>query len=183
MNLTTYYWGQDKLVGNKIDCGPWGATGCYGDSWFNCANQLYPAQIENFSACFTQALFNAKPPIGVPMSMANIVNLTKQCATPTIGVDYDTVTTCATGPQGFAFDKIAMTQQAKLAPDQNYVPWITVAGQHDSTAESSPSAFIQRICKLYTGTDKPAACSNTTAFEMKLESNQRKSGGQCQFTY
>jgi interferon gamma-inducible protein 30 len=48
----------------------------------------------------------------------------------------------------------------KMSPAHQYVPWITVNGQHSSTTENAVfSNMVSFICKNYKGSVKIAACA------------------------
>ena len=47
-----------------------------------------------------------------------------------------------------------------LQPQHQYVPWVTVNGQHTETMErEAESNLIRLICKTYKGANPPAACN------------------------
>jgi len=80
------------------------------------------------------------------------------CATEQ-GVDFSQVMTCANGPDGEQF-----VHQAAQNTDKNhkYVPWITVNGVHDESAEGDIyDGLLSYACLNYKGSVKIDACSKT----------------------
>jgi interferon gamma-inducible protein 30 len=75
-----------------------------------------------------------------------------------LGADFSQVMTCANGPDGEMY-----THQAAQNTDPNhkYVPWITVNGVHDETAEGNIfDDLVTFACQNYKGSVKIDACSS-----------------------
>jgi hypothetical protein len=69
-------------------------------------------------------------------------------------MDYDKLNTCFSGDESKSLQK----KFENLTPsDHKYVPWVVIDGTQ--WTGSSTWNLIHNICKAYTGTNKPAGCT------------------------
>lgn len=124
-----------------------GADECLGNAVFNCIlGTKDKLTAQNAIVCLEN-----KKKAGAAWDAAVTACQTEQ------GVDLSQVMTCANGPDGEAF-----VHQAAQATDPNhkYVPWITVNGVHDETAEGDIfDDLLGWACKNYKGSVKIDACT------------------------
>ncbi|XP_033637080.1 gamma-interferon-inducible lysosomal thiol reductase-like [Asterias rubens] len=74
-------------------------------------------------------------------------------------VNYDQVSTCATGPEGNALEHQMALKTDALSPKHTYVPWVTLNGVHTEQIENEATNNLKKlVCKTYQG-PKPTACT------------------------
>lgn len=82
----------------------------------------------------------------------------QRCATQ-LGMDWNKIASCSNSDAGRQWQYEVAAATDKLSPAHQYVPWITVNGQHNTTSENSIiSNMVSFICKNYKGSVKIAAC-------------------------
>lgn len=83
----------------------------------------------------------------------------QKCATQ-LGMDWSKIAACSTSDQGRQWQYDVAVATDKLSPAHQYVPWITVNGQHSTTNEDAIlNNMLGFICKTYKGPVKIAACA------------------------
>ncbi|XP_066912920.1 gamma-interferon-inducible lysosomal thiol reductase-like [Clytia hemisphaerica] len=74
-------------------------------------------------------------------------------------IDYNTIYTCSEGDEGKQLEHRMALKTEALNPPHQYVPWLTMNGQHTTAIQNGLSSnMLATICNAYTGA-KPAACS------------------------
>lgn len=74
-------------------------------------------------------------------------------------MDWAKIDACSNSDLGRQWQHEVAVATDKLSPAHQYVPWITVNGQHSTTTENAVlSNMLSFICKTYKGTVKIAAC-------------------------
>ena len=72
-----------------------------------------------------------------------------QCAAKN-KIDFDKVTACTKSPSGNQWQHLYAVQTDNLQPAHQYVPWVTVNGQHTEQMEAEAEKDLVRlICKTY----------------------------------
>ena len=61
------------------------------------------------------------------MALPNLLDNVQACAQKT-GLDYDTINTCFTGPEGYAVEHAAAVETENLKPPHQFVPWVVIDG-------------------------------------------------------
>lgn len=78
-----------------------------------------------------------------------------------VKIDYAPINTCASADQGKQLEHQMAVKTNQLSPPHQYVPWLTLNGQHTQAIQDGLSSnMLATVCNAYTGT-KPAACSQT----------------------
>jgi len=74
-------------------------------------------------------------------------------------VDYDTIETCANGPEGIQLHYKYGQQTDSLKPSHEYVPWILFNGEYNKEdMEHAQDDLLTVICK-YLDDPKPDSCN------------------------
>lgn len=72
---------------------------------------------------------------------------------------WDAIQKCANGDEGNKLMHLNAVKTGALKPAHEYVPWITVNGQHtDDLQDKAMNSLFNLVCSLYKG-QKPAACT------------------------
>ncbi|CAL8345852.1 unnamed protein product [Merluccius merluccius] len=83
-------------------------------------------------------------------------------------VKWGSVMSCVKGDQGNNLMHQNALKTAALKPPHNYVPWVTINGEHtDELQKNATNALLPLVCSLYQGI-KPDACGS-------IQRNQYKS--------
>ncbi|KAM3604028.1 uncharacterized protein V6R79_005484 [Siganus canaliculatus] len=92
-------------------------------------------------------------------SSADVINNAQNCAklySPEL--DWTKVTSCVKGDLGNQLMHQNALKTAALKPSHQYVPWITINGEHTEDLQNKAMASLYTlVCSLYKG-DKPPAC-------------------------
>lgn len=95
-------------------------------------------------------------------SSSDVINSAKACTgvyDPTLS--WDKVMSCVNGPQGNQLMHQNALETAALKPPHQYVPWITINGEHtDDLQDKAMNSLLSLVCSMYKGT-KPAACGGS----------------------
>jgi len=121
-----------------------GPAECRGNQIEACAMQLYQSQDQyvNFITCIEQ-----------------YGEYYGSCCATQHKMDYNKITTCADGAEGLSLMHEMAVATAALNPPHQYVPWVTVNGQHtDAMQTDIMNDMTSFVCRTYTGT-KPDVCS------------------------
>merc|ERR1711871_899844 len=156
MDLKMVYWGNAQGPASSPTC-QHGPVECAGNLILGCAQGLYNKTSVSlpYISCIDDTLIKTFPS-GLPPGTVNMTFLEKvsqDCAS-TAGLDWSMIDACRKGPQGEAF----LAQAKKETPDHDAVPFSVING---NKSIPPPQNLIQTVCDLYTGSDKPKACSST----------------------
>ncbi|ESO00965.1 hypothetical protein HELRODRAFT_185746 [Helobdella robusta] len=124
-----------------------GPEECHINMIHSCALDIYPFNLTfAFHACTeTTKLF------------------LEQCATK-YGLDLAALEKCGSSSHGNQLEHMMADKTDNLNPPHQYVPWITINGQHtDSIQEQAERDMVSLVCRAYKGSKKPAACSDGKA--------------------
>lgn len=163
--LTCYPYGnaQEKQASN----GTWtftcqhGNNECIGNMYEACAIEHYPGVTSNNSIPAYWPFFYCLEKSGNAGNLATA----QQCASQN-GIDWNIISTCAGSNPAVGsptdgnplMHSIAVATN-NLVPPHQWTPWVVVAGSPLNQAQLSLS-LVPIVCKAYTGTTKPAACSS-----------------------
>lgn len=76
-----------------------------------------------------------------------------------MGIDLTTTRECMQATEGNQLEHAVAVKTESLNPPHTYVPWITVYGQHNVTAENEIiSNMVQYVCQNYKGPIQLPAC-------------------------
>ena len=151
--LIIYPYGNafERKVGDKwiFSC-QHGTVECYGNAIENCAKKYFKGvTFWNWLICVEGDITHTK---SWDLSGSS-------CATK-FGIDFAPVKNCATGNENNALVHKAAAKTEGLNPPHTYVPWITVNGQHDVSAENSILlGILTYVCANFKG-EKSSACYN-----------------------
>jgi interferon gamma-inducible protein 30 len=139
MNVTLVGYGNANTQGGKTQC-QHGPQECQALEWEDCAIKHYPD-------------FNDHWPFILCMENKgdNMLHGVKSCAKKA-KMTYSTLSTCYNGKEG----KAALEAAGRRTGSHQYVPWVSVNGQHNTKAEND---LLSTVCSLIEG-DKPAGCNN-----------------------
>jgi interferon gamma-inducible protein 30 len=84
-------------------------------------------------------------------SSSDILGSAQKCAQQT-SQDWNAINACAQGTQGNNLEHHMGVLTEALSPQHNYVPWVTINGQHSPDAEND---LVKVVCRTYTGSLPP----------------------------
>eukprot|EP00743_Colponemidia_sp_Colp-15_P004023 GILK01004336.1.p1 GENE.GILK01004336.1~~GILK01004336.1.p1 ORF type:complete len:229 (-),score=29.38 GILK01004336.1:137-823(-) len=126
-----------------------GAKECQGNLIETCAIRLSKQDVTVY-APFLICMEQSQDPIGSASA----------CAQKT-GMDFDAISACVASDDGNQYQHEMAADTEALTPAHQYVPWITINGQHDDDIQSkAENNLIAVICSSYTGSSRPAACAS-----------------------
>ena len=74
--------------------------------------------------------------------------------TKKLNLDYNVLTECANSLEGVAIEYLMAGQTLALDPPHNWVPWITINGQHtDEIQDKATTNLLQLVCETYPVSD------------------------------
>lgn len=126
-----------------------GEEECYGNIISTCALNSYPYNTTfQFIACVEQSY--------LPFSQAG-----KICADK-FGLNWKHLNSCSVSKEGNHLQHIMATKTESLEPTHQFVPWITLNGNHtDSIQKAAETNLIKLICDHFKGV-KPKVCKKET---------------------
>lgn len=122
-----------------------GPNECYGNLVETCAIHHYPDPKQHipFLSCLEQY-----GPSTYGSYCASVVK-----------INYEPIQTCANGDEGKQLEHQMALKTEQLSPPHQYVPWLTLNGQHTNEIQNGlSSAMLETVCNAYTGT-KPDGCT------------------------
>nr|CAB3255258.1 gamma-interferon-inducible lysosomal thiol reductase [Phallusia mammillata] len=127
-----------------------GKKECYGNSIENCLIKYSDNNPHSYLP-IVQCMESASDPVAA----AN------KCITDG-GYSWDTINTCALGPEGNDLLHTAGVETKALEPKLNWVPWIVINGVHsDEIQSAATNDLLSLICETYQG-EKPSECTPST---------------------
>lgn len=155
-------WGNARGPAANVTC-QHGAPECRVQMVYACSKNLYPG-VDSYLPyihCVDDTLIKLFPK-GLPEGAVNLTTANKvltECAT-TVGHDFAKLDACAKGPDGIKYIGAEMSK----TPAHMGVPFWTINGG----AVTYPNAtnkedLIKIVCAAYTGSPKPAACTNPSS--------------------
>ncbi|XP_030607737.1 gamma-interferon-inducible lysosomal thiol reductase-like [Archocentrus centrarchus] len=136
-----------------------GTTGKY---VFTCQHGEQECLGNMIETCIMNMSQMAFPIIFCMESSSDVVNSAKACTgiyDP--GLSWDKVMGCVNGPLGNQLMHQNALETAALKPPHEYVPWITINGEHsDDLQQKAMTSLFSLVCSMYKGT-KPAACGGS----------------------
>lgn len=147
MNVTLVPYGNAHTTGTQVKC-QHGESECEGNMWENCAISLYPDFDKYFP--FIHCMEKAA---------SKMLKEVSSCARKT-GLEYAKLETCYEND-----GNSLLIEAGERTPSHNYVPWVTIEGEHSTSAENN---LAKTVCDLYEG-DKPSGCSALLAIAMMTE--------------
>ncbi|KAI4373375.1 hypothetical protein MLD38_011506 [Melastoma candidum] len=96
-----------------------------------------------------------------------------------LGLDATAISECYTNGRGKKLELGYAAETNALQPPHQYVPWVVVNGEplYDDYED-----FVSYVCKAYSGTSLPEACSNTTVNPASLMMSMKKASRVCRRT-
>jgi len=129
-----------------------------GGSWvFTCQHGPNECQLNQIETCalnlysfgsvfyFIHCIESSNDPLGAAEACANSYFL-----------DWNAILQCSNSSSGNDLEHQMAVVTESLAPPHQYVPWVTVDGEHSTDAENN---FLSTVCNAYTG-PKPDACQS-----------------------
>lgn len=158
MDLEIVQWGNAQgdgtVAGTKCQHG---APECRAMRVYACNKYTASADAHaSYVDCFDTTLIQTFPK-GLPEGTLNVTftNKVLQDCAQAQGFSWDTLDKCASGTEGDSY----MAKEKALTPDHHAVPFVTING--GSVIYNSQSLnLIDEVCKAYTGSPKPAACTS-----------------------
>jgi interferon, gamma-inducible protein 30 len=90
-----------------------------------------------------------------------VETVASECAAKS-SINYDQITACTHSRLGNQLQHAHAVQTDQLQPAHQYVPWITLNGQHTEDMQKQAAVdLIGLICNTYQGTDLPSQCHQT----------------------
>jgi len=124
-----------------------GAQECLGNLIHSCVLYFYP-KIEQhlpFILCMEE-------------SSGDIKTVATRCASKT-QIDYNQINACTTSKLGNQIQHAYAVQTDSLQPKHQYVPWVTLNGEHTEEMEDEAlNDLVKLVCKTYKGSNPPPAC-------------------------
>ncbi|KAI4368916.1 hypothetical protein MLD38_017418 [Melastoma candidum] len=96
-----------------------------------------------------------------------------------LGLDATAVSDCYTGGRGKELELGYAAETNALQPPHQYVPWVVVNGE---PLYDDYENFVSYVCKAYSGTSLPEACSNSSMNPTSLMMNTKKASRVCHRT-
>jgi len=144
ISLTSVPNGNVQKFGDQYQC-QHGELECQGNTLELCTIAHYNTTKDNIPKWFD-------PLVCYESLGENMISRGEKCATA-YGLDWSALQTCYNGPEGKAL--FAAAYQQTLPTNHKFTPWVVVNGE----AQMNPGAFVEAVCKAYTG-PQPAACAN-----------------------
>lgn len=137
-------WGNAKMISKeKFEC-QHGPMECTMNTVEACVIHYYPKREDFFPflVCAFKQFETLNPDVG------------KKCAEEA-NLVWEKIETCYSGDLGISLEDMFAAETAELKPPHEYVPWVTINGEHDKTAEGKD--LIEVVCQAFMGS-KPPAC-------------------------
>ena len=71
-------------------------------------------------------------------------------------LSWPSISNCASGPSGNSLMHEYALRTASLRPAHEYVPWVTIDGEHEASAEED-GGLLAAVCRAYKGR-RPKEC-------------------------
>ncbi|UJR08894.1 hypothetical protein I4U23_013148 [Adineta vaga] len=124
-----------------------GAEECYGNLIHACLINFYPQSEQHMPFIYC-----------MESTEGEMETVATECAQKS-AVDYDQITACTHSRLGNQLQHEYAVQTENLQPPHQYVPWITLNGEHtEDMQKQAEKDLIGLICKSYKGSDPPAQC-------------------------
>ncbi|UJR37345.1 hypothetical protein I4U23_030053 [Adineta vaga] len=124
-----------------------GSDECYGNLIHTCVINLYPNTTAHLPFIYC-----------TESTDGDVETVAGQCAEKT-SIDYSKVSSCTQSRSGNQLQHVYAAQTEGLQPPHQYVPWVTINGQHTEEMEQEAEKdLIGLICKTYKGSNPPAQC-------------------------
>lgn len=153
MNITLVPYGNamEHQDGSKwvFEC-QHGADECAGNLIQTCAIYTTKNITAYFPFIYCMILSEAPPDKSAP-----------QCA-KTLGINYSPIEECVDGALGNQLEHAMAECTNKLNPPHQYVPWITLFGEHtEDIQHQAETNLLKLVCDSYKG-QKPSGCDEVT---------------------
>ncbi|CAF0936065.1 unnamed protein product [Adineta steineri] len=125
-----------------------GSDECYGNLIHTCVIHLYPDTTAHLPFIYC-----------TESTDGDVETVATQCAEKT-SVDFNKVNSCVQSRLGNQLQHLYANQTDSLQPPHQYVPWITINGEHTEEMEQAAEKdLIGVVCKSYKGSNPPAQCT------------------------
>ncbi|CAF2982296.1 unnamed protein product [Rotaria sp. Silwood2] len=143
-NARELYRPETKLYQFYCQHGP---EECYGNLIHTCVLNFYPKSEQHMPFIYC-----------MESTDGDVETVATQCAQKST-IDYDQITACTHSRLGNQLQHVYAVQTENLQPPHQYVPWITLNGEHtDDMQKQAEKDLIELICKSYKGSDPPVQC-------------------------
>ncbi|CAF0776034.1 unnamed protein product [Rotaria sp. Silwood1] len=124
-----------------------GADECYGNIIHTCVIYLYANTTSHLPFIYC-----------TESKEGDVETIAEECAQKT-SIDFDKVSACVQSRLGNQLQHAFAVQTDSLQPPHQYVPWVTVNGEHTEEMEQEAEKdLIGLICKTYKGSNPPTEC-------------------------
>ncbi|KAI4368915.1 hypothetical protein MLD38_017418 [Melastoma candidum] len=168
VDLNIVPWGNAKIRANDtFDC-QHGPSECLLNTVEACAIDIWPDLNDHF------------PLIYCIEELVHERNYTQwESCFDKLGLDATAVSDCYTGGRGKELELGYAAETNALQPPHQYVPWVVVNGE---PLYDDYENFVSYVCKAYSGTSLPEACSNSSMNPTSLMMNTKKASRVCHRT-
>jgi len=124
-----------------------GAEECYGNLIHACVINSYPETEQHMPFIYC-----------TESTEGDVETVATQCAQKST-IDFDQISACTHSRLGNQIQHAYAVQTENLQPPHEYVPWITLNGEHTEDMEKQAEKdLIGLVCKSYKGSNPPAQC-------------------------